>query len=148
MKSEIFSYIFSILLLSLGVIGTTILGSSINQAWADVFEGTEGPDRIVGTPGDDIIDSKGGNDQNFGDTVFGDGSGDDNIISEDAGDVNYGDTVRGEGSGNDNIISGEGNDRNTGNGGRDIFVCGEGEDTVTDFNEAEGDIATPDCENI
>jgi hypothetical protein len=29
-----------------------------------------------------------------------------------------------------------------------IFVCGSGEDTVTDFNEAEGDIATPDCENI
>jgi hypothetical protein len=30
------------------------------------------------------------------------------------------------------------------------FVCGdgEGEDTVTDFNEAEGDIATPDCENV
>lgn len=23
------------------------------QAWAEVFEGTEGPDEIVGTPGDD-----------------------------------------------------------------------------------------------
>jgi hypothetical protein len=42
----------------------------------------------------------------------------------------------------------KGDDSNTGNGGRDIFVCGEGEDdTVTDYNEAEGDIATPDCEN-
>jgi hypothetical protein len=29
----------------------------------------------------------------------------------------------------------------------EIFVCGRGQDTVTDFNEAEGDIATPDCEN-
>jgi hypothetical protein len=39
--------------------------------------------------------------------------------------------------------------RSHGNGGRDIFVCGEGdEDTVTDFNEEEGDIATPDCENV
>jgi hypothetical protein len=39
---------------------------------------------------------------------------------------------------------------NTGNGGRDIFVCGDGEDddTVTDYNEEEGDIATPDCENV
>jgi hypothetical protein len=39
------------LLLSLGVIGTMILGSSggNNQAWADVIEGTEGPDDIVGT---------------------------------------------------------------------------------------------------
>jgi hypothetical protein len=26
---------------------------------------------------------------------------------------------------------------------------GEGEgDTVTDYNQAEGDIATPDCENV
>jgi hypothetical protein len=51
LKSELFSYILSILLLSLGVIGTTILGSSggSNQAWADVIEGTEGPDDIVGT---------------------------------------------------------------------------------------------------
>jgi hypothetical protein len=33
--------------------------------------------------------------------------------------------------------------------GADTFVCGDGEgDTVTDYNEAEGDIATPDCENI
>jgi hypothetical protein len=47
------------------------------------------------------------------------------------------------------IVSGEQDDTNTGNGGRDIFVCGGGEDdTVTDFNEAEGDIAAPDCENI
>jgi Ca2+-binding RTX toxin-like protein len=50
--------------------------------------------------------------------------------------------------GDDNIIGGDGDDQSTGNGGRDIFVCGEGEDTVTDYNEEEGDIATPDCENI
>jgi hypothetical protein len=62
MRWELFSYIFSILLLSLGVIATTTLGSTSghNQAWADVIEGTEGPDEIVGTPEDDIIDSKGG----------------------------------------------------------------------------------------
>ena len=52
------------------------------------------------------------------------------------------------GSGNDIIVSGGENDTNTGNGGWDIFVCGGGEDTVTDYNEAEGDIATPDCESI
>jgi Ca2+-binding RTX toxin-like protein len=34
----------------------------------------------------------------------------------------------GAGSGNNNIISGHGNDQLTGNGGRDVFVCGEGED--------------------
>jgi Ca2+-binding RTX toxin-like protein len=113
--------------LALVATGTTILGSSNNQAWADVIEGTEGPDRIVGTLGDDIIDSKGGNDENSGDAnpEFGTGTGD------------------------DVIVSGEDDDTNTGNGGSDVFVCGDGEDdTVTDFNEAEGDIATPDCENI
>ena len=41
------------------------------------------------------------------------------------------------------------NDTNTGNEGRDIFVCGDGEgDKVTDFNATEGDIATPECENV
>jgi hypothetical protein len=78
MKSELFSYTFSLLLLSLGVVGTATLGNSgsINQVWADVIEGTEGPDVIVGTPGDDIIDSKGSRDVNYGDTEFGQGSGD------------------------------------------------------------------------
>jgi hypothetical protein len=173
MRSELLSYIFSILLLSLGVIGMTILGSGNNQAWADVIEGTEGDDFIVGTPEADVIDSKGGNDDNFGDTIFGDGSGDDVINSGEGGDVNWGDTVIGDGSGDDVIASGDGDDvnfgdtlgfgtgsgddiivsggeddTNTGNGGRDIFTCGDGEDdTVTDYNE-EGDIATPDCENI
>ena len=56
--------------------------------------------------------------------------------------------TEGNGSGDDIIVSGEEDDTNTGNGGRDIFVCGDGEDTVTDYNEAEGDIATPDCENV
>ena len=190
------SLLFVVLLAA--VLGTTIVGSSTTQAWADVIEGTEGPDFIVGTPEDDVIDSKGGsdfnsgdtiigdgsgndvilsgeggdinradsfsgqgsgndviasgegNDRNFGDTTFGDGSGDDIIASGDGSDVNFGDTAaEGEGSGDDKIITGEGDDTNTGNGGADIFVCGGGDgDTVTDFNAAEGDIATPDCENV
>jgi Ca2+-binding RTX toxin-like protein len=88
------------------------------------------------------------------------------IFSGDGGGPNHGDTNLGHGSGNDVIISGEGNDNNNANGGddkiiggdgddqltggvgRDIFVCCDGEDTVTDYNEAEGDIATPDCENV
>jgi Ca2+-binding RTX toxin-like protein len=111
-------------LLALAATGTTILCSNRSPVWADVIEGTEGPDAIVGTPVDDLIDSKGGDDINEGDTKLGDGSG------------------------NDVILSGEGDDQSTGNGGRDIFVCGEGEDTITDYNAAEGDIATPDCENI
>jgi hypothetical protein len=137
-----------------------------------VIEGTELDDFIVGTPEGDIIDSKGGFDQNFGDNWSGDGSGNDVIDSGEGSDFNSGDTFRGQGSGNDVIDSGEGDDENygdthegegtgndvilsgeeddtnTGNGGRDVFVCGGGQDTVTDFNEEEGDIATPDCENV
>ena len=82
-------------------------GGNSNQAWAEVIEGTEGPDRIVGTPLDDIIDSKGGQDSNFGDTVVGDGSGNDVIDSGEGSDVNTGDTGSGQGSGNDVIISGD-----------------------------------------
>ena len=40
-----------------------------------------------------IIDSKGGNDFNFGDTIIGDGSGNDVIDSGEGDDINIGDTV-------------------------------------------------------
>ena len=91
-KSVLIGNVGTLLLLSLAVIATitmTMIGNgSTSQAWADVFEGTEGPDRIVGTPGADLIDSKGGDDRNFGDTLFGDGSGDDVIVSGEGQDFN------------------------------------------------------------
>ena len=62
-------------------------------------------------------------------------------------DISFGDTPSG-GSGNDKILTGRGNDQITGGGGADILVCGSGEDTVTDYNSDEGDIVTPDCENV
>jgi Ca2+-binding RTX toxin-like protein len=92
MKLSLFSNMGSLMFLALAFTGTTatmIAGSSITQAWADVIEGTEGDDVLVGTPGADLIDIKG------------------------SGDVNYGDTVLGNSSGNDNIISGDGNDGNS-----------------------------------
>jgi hypothetical protein len=144
--SFVSSWLFLVLVAVLGTM-TTVLGNS--QAWADVIEGTEGPDDIVGTPEADLIDSKGGDDSNSGDTFFGDGSGNDVILSGEGNDDNVGDTDFGQSSGDDILVSGEQDDTNTGNGGRDIFLCGDGEDdTVTDYNAAEGDIATPDCENI
>src|SRR5918998_1408745 len=146
-----FSHMGSLLFLALAVLGTTtmIVGGSngTNQVWADVIEGTEGPDEIVGTPEDDIIDSKGGRDENHGDTTIGDGSGndvinsgegsdfnsgdsfkgdgsgDDIIVSGEGSDSNFGDTFEGQGSGDDIIVSGGEDDTNTGNGGRDIFSC-------------------------
>ena len=85
---------------------TTILSSisSITQVWADVFEGTEGPDVIVCTLGDDKIDSKGGSDRNVG------LSGNDRIDSGDEIDANFGDSFVDHGSGDDIIISGDGFD--------------------------------------
>jgi hypothetical protein len=32
--------------------------------------------------------------------------------------------------------------------GADFFSCGAGTDTITDFNAAEGDTKTADCENF
>ena len=45
------------------------------------------------------------------------------------------------------VIGGEGNDILTGGKGTNRFICGGGEDTITDFNETEGDTKTADCEN-
>jgi Ca2+-binding RTX toxin-like protein len=47
-----------------------------------------------------------------------------------------------------NIIGGDDDDLLTGGEGANRFVCGGGEDTITDFNEAEGDTKTADCENF
>jgi hypothetical protein len=110
MKAK-FGYLNSLLFVAAAVLGTmTIAASNSSQAWADVIEGTEGNDFIVGTPEADLIDSKGGEDANFGDTFEGDGSGDDIIVSGEGVDDNSGDTGIGDGSGDDIIASGEGDD--------------------------------------
>jgi Ca2+-binding RTX toxin-like protein len=46
------------------------------------------------------------------------------------------------------VIGGDGDDLLTGGEGANRFVCGGGEDTITDYNEAEGDTKTADCENF
>ena len=46
------------------------------------------------------------------------------------------------------IIGGDGDDLLTGGEGPNRFVCGGGEDTITDYNESEGDTKTADCENF
>ena len=51
-------------------------------------------------------------------------------------------------AGNDKINAGQGDDQLTGSGGADKFQCGKGNDVVTDFNKAEGDKASGNCENV
>ena len=50
--------------------------------------------------------------------------------------------------GNDKINAGQGDDILSGGDGSDKFQCGSGNDEVTDFNKAEGDKASGNCENV
>jgi Ca2+-binding RTX toxin-like protein len=45
------------------------------------------------------------------------------------------------------VIGGDGDDLLTGGEGANRFVCGGGQDTITDFSAAEGDTKTADCES-
>jgi hypothetical protein len=46
------------------------------------------------------------------------------------------------------IVGGDGDVTLTGGPGGDVLSCGGGEDTITDFNAAQGDIKGADCENF
>jgi hypothetical protein len=46
------------------------------------------------------------------------------------------------------VIGGDEDNLLTGGEGAQRFVCGGGEDTITDYNPAEGDTKTADCENF
>jgi hypothetical protein len=90
---------------------TTTTSTIFDNAWAkEKIERTEEDNQLMGSPNDDSIDSKGGDDTNFGDNEIGEGSGDDKIKSGDGDDQNFGDTVFGDGSGDDKINAGAGDD--------------------------------------
>jgi serralysin len=105
-------------------------------AQSDAIRGTEGADKISALGGNDAVDARGGNDNVTG------GSGND-LLSGGNGN----DRVNG-GSGNDLLSGGSGDDTFTGGPGADRFSCGDGVDTITDFNAAQGDAKTTDCENF
>jgi hypothetical protein len=128
--------------------------------------GTDHADYIIATndiisPANDIIFGKDGADMIFGDlggdTVYGGngddtvqgGPGNDQLLGEDGDDNLFGgfdDDLLVGGPGNDHLFGDIGNDILTGGSGPDYFDCGDGVDTVTDFDPAQGDIMVGNCE--
>ena len=105
---------------------------------------TPDDDEIWDTSASHTISGLDGNDFLFGcngqDTLNGDG-GDDELDGGTGIDELHG------GDGDDLLIGGNGDDQLWGDAGADEFDCGNGPDTVNDFNEDEGDFftgATPD----
>lgn len=103
----------------------TIHGGADN----DFLNGDNGNDFVSGDLGADFVHGNAGNDSVYGgdgnDTVLG-GSGDDQVYGE---------------GGNDHLSGDIGTDVMTGGAGADEFnfALGYGNDTVTDFNQGEGD---------
>jgi Ca2+-binding RTX toxin-like protein len=87
-------------------------------AQSDAIRGTEGADKISALGGNDAVDARGSND----------------IVTG--------------GSGNDLLSGGSGDDTFTSGQGAEVFSCGDGVDTIPDFNAAQGDAKTTDCENF
>jgi Ca2+-binding RTX toxin-like protein len=136
----------------------------LKDVWAENINGTANDDNITGTINQDMIKGLGGNDtlsgQEAGDDISG-GDGDDVIFGGDGRDFLRGksgnDQIDGGGgndrlygyNGNDILIGGPGNDVFIGGPGADKFICGTGKDTVSDFNQTEGDVIPDnDCETI
>lgn len=121
-----------------GILAATMVASTsaTSVLFAEVIEGTDGHDILVGTSDDDKIDSGDGGDEAYGN------AGDDKIKTGDEGDNNFG------GSGDDKLSGGKGNDYLEGESGADHYKCGSGYDTVYNFDETEGDKATGNCEQF
>jgi Ca2+-binding RTX toxin-like protein len=109
---------------------------STTAAAGSVINGTDGPDRLVGTAGRDVIRCGKGNDvvvAKGGDDVIDCGAGNDRVDGG-AGD----DEIRGAGgndsltggTGDDDLRGGDGNDRLTGGAGADTLSGGAGIDTL------------------
>jgi hypothetical protein len=101
-----------------------------------VIRGTSGNDELVGT---DVAETLQGG---FGADVLKGGFGDDILIGNQDNDQLFGgegaDVLWG-GLGDDLICPNQGNDISYGNSGADRFILCKGQDTIKDFNFAEGD---------
>ena len=119
---------------------------------ADLIFGKFGFDKILGLEGNDILDG-GEND----DEIYG-GDGNDNLygaLEDDflfGGNDNdilvgyFGNDFLSGGNGSDELYGDSGNDILKGGPGPDFFDCGEHIDTVLDYNPAEHDILSQNCE--
>ena len=116
------------------IAATLLIGSPVNaqelptcNGLEATIVGTEGFDRIYGTPEDDVIVSLGGRD------VIRAGEGNDTICSGDGRDKVFGgpgdDWISG-GSANDRLIGQQGDDTLRGEGGRDYLKGSTGSDTI------------------
>jgi Ca2+-binding RTX toxin-like protein len=96
--------------------------------------GTGDDEFMVGDMGNNIMRGQGGDDNIRG------GSLEDDIFGGDGNDVISGD------SGDNEISGGSGTDILEGDEGADSFRCGSGTDSLDDFNLAEGDTKSSDCD--
>lgn len=120
-----------------------LLALSATPAFAATITGTNGPDRLKGTPRADRLVGRGGNDLILGnggrDRLLG-GSGNDTLLGGRGGDRIF------AGSGRDVVVSGAGNDRvSTRDSSRDRVACGPGFDTVVADRR---DAVAADCESV
>ena len=113
----------------------TLFGSDGNDtlfggAEGDTLDGMNDSDIVRGQGGDDIVNGGNGDDDLFG------GGGNDRLFGGDGNDDMFG------GAGADELRGGDGNDTFTGQAGADEFIIGftdGGTNTVTDFDNSEGD---------
>ena len=130
--------------------GRTIVGTIL----ADICQGTDHSETILGLQDNDILSGRGGDD------IVKGNNGDDKILGYAGDDVLQGDSgddkIDGGGR-NDVLIGGDGDDILYGVTGNDImrggpganeFICGDGIDTILDYNPAQGDIISNDCEIV
>jgi Ca2+-binding RTX toxin-like protein len=123
------------------IIGCSHLDAQCSQG--SFLFGLEGDDSLQGSTADDWIFGDEGNDEITGtdgnDKLFG-GSGKDVLQGGFGGDFLYG------GPGNDELYSGPGDDVLIGDKGSDYFDCGDGYDTIVDFEPQNGDTKAENCE--
>jgi hypothetical protein len=116
------------------IIGSTVNDIIFAKGGHDVVFADLGVDTVYGASGDDTIEGGPGNDQLFGQ------DGNDNLFGGFDDDLLVG------GPGNDHLFGDIGNDVLIGGPGADYFDCGDGIDTVLDFNPAQGDVMAGNCE--